>query len=76
MDGQTIRAPAKEDTRRLAKQVVVVHSIAESERELSMSGDDSDLDVLQQILDRRLLAPTQMRARVEELESSADPVHE
>jgi hypothetical protein len=59
MDGQTIRAPAKEDTRRLAEQVVVVRSIAERELGLSMSGDDSDLDVLQQILDRELLAPTQ-----------------
>jgi hypothetical protein len=59
MEGQTIRAPAEEDLQRLARQVLAVNALAENNLERSVSNDESDLDLLQQILDRGLLAPTQ-----------------
>lgn len=59
MEGQTIRAPAEEDIQRRASQVLAVNALAESSLGRSVSNDESDLDLLQQILDRWLLAPTQ-----------------
>jgi hypothetical protein len=59
MEEQTVRAPAEHDIQRLATQVLAVNALAESRLGRPVSNDESDLELLQEILDRGLLAPTQ-----------------
>jgi hypothetical protein len=59
MAEQIVRAPAEEDITRIAKQVLIVDALAETHLGRGVVNDPSDLDVLQEILDRGLLAPSQ-----------------
>jgi hypothetical protein len=59
MSEQVVRAPGEEDITRLAKQVLAVDALAESHLGRGVGNDESDIDLLQEILDRGLLGPTQ-----------------
>ena len=59
MAEQIVRAPAEEDITRLAGQVLIVDALARTHLGRGVVNAPSDLDLLQEILDRGLLAAAQ-----------------
>jgi hypothetical protein len=51
----TIRLPERAEIRRLASQVVVVHELAKEHLGRALEEDDTDVEALQELLDRSVL---------------------